>query len=46
MLQFKKASRPILVTEFGIVTEVKLLQSEKAPYPILDTEFGIVMDVK
>ena len=37
---------PILVTEFGIVTDVKPLHSEKAKSPILVTEFGIVTDVK
>ena len=34
------------VTEFGIVTDVKLLQPEKAQIPILVTEFGMVTDVK
>ena len=41
-----KAASPILVTEFGIVIDVKLLQPEKALSPILVTEFGIVIDVK
>ena len=41
-----KAQYAILVTELGIVTEVRLLQPEKAPYPILVTELGIVTDVK
>ena len=41
-----KAYSPILVTEFGIVTDVKPLQPEKAQSPILVTEFGIVTDVK
>ena len=36
----------MLVTEFGIVTDVKPLQSQKAPSPILVTEFGISTDVK
>ena len=34
------------VTEFGMVTDVKLLQPEKAQPPILVTEFGMVTDVK
>ena len=34
------------VTEFGIVTDVKLLHKAKALLPILVTEFGIVTDVK
>ena len=37
---------PILVTEFGIVIDVKLTQPLKAKPPILVTEFGIVIDVK
>ena len=42
----KKVPYAILVTEFGIVTDVKPLQDAKAELPILVTEFGIVMDVK
>ena len=34
----------MLVTLFGIVTEVKLLQPEKAPPPILVTLLGIVIE--
>ena len=34
-----KALYPILVTELGIVTEVRLLQSSKASSPILVTEY-------
>ena len=41
-----KANPPILVTEFGMVIDVKPLQPEKANLPILVTEFGIVTDVK
>ena len=41
-----KANSPILVTEFGMVIDVKPEQPEKAPSPILVTEFGIVIDVK
>ena len=36
---------PILVTEFGIVTDVKREHSAKALLPILVTEFGMVTDV-
>ena len=36
----------ILVTELGIVIDVKLLQPLKAYPPILVTELGIVIDVK
>jgi hypothetical protein len=36
----------MLVTEFGIVKEVRLVQSPKAYIPIVDTELGIVTDVK
>ena len=45
-LHFSKAASPILVTEFGIVIDVKLLQPWKATSPILVTEFGMVIDVK
>ena len=45
-MQSLKASLLILVTEFGIVTDVKPLQPEKAEPPILVKEFGIVIDVK
>ena len=41
-----KAQSPILVTEFGMVIDVKPLHLAKAPSPILVTEFGIVTDVK
>ena len=37
-----KAKSPILVTEFGIVTDVKPLQQAKAQSAILVIEFGIV----
>ena len=36
----------MLVTEFGIVTDVKPEQPEKALLPMLVTEFGIVTDIK
>ena len=36
----------MLVTEFGIITDVKPVHPEKAALPILVTEFGIVTDVK
>ena len=45
-LQPLKASRPIWVTESGIVTLVKELQSRKADDPILVTEAGIVKLIK
>ena len=40
------AKSPMLVTELGIVTEVKFTQSQKAPSPMLETELGIETDVK
>ena len=46
LLQSEKAPTPILVTELGIVTEVRPLQPEKAQYSILVTELGIVTEVK
>lgn len=36
----------MLVTEFGILMEVKELQPEKAAYPMLVTELGISIDLK
>ena len=36
----------MLVTELGILMEVKDLQSWIAPSPMLVTEFGILMEVK
>ena len=41
---FAKASFPILVTEFGMVTEVNIAPSN-ALSPILLTELGIVTDL-
>ena len=41
-----KASIPILVTELGIVTEVRPTHSQKAHSPILVTELGIVTEVR
>ena len=46
LLQPEKALSPILVTELGIVTEVRLLQPQKASLPILVTELGIVTEVR
>ena len=46
LLQPEKALSPILVTELGIVTEVRPLQFSKAPSPILVTELGIVTEVR
>ena len=45
MLQLRKADLPILVTEFGIVIDVKSLQKAKADAPILVTVFGIVTEL-
>ena len=42
----EKAPSPILVTELGIVTEVRLVQPLKANSPILVTELGIVTEVR
>ena len=36
----------MLVTELGILMEVKEWQSEKADFPMLVTELGILMEVK
>ena len=41
-----KAHIPILVTEFGIVIDVKQMQPLKAKPAILVTELGIVINVK
>ena len=40
------AYSPILVTEFGMITEIKPSQAQKAYSPMLVTEFGMVMEVK
>ena len=45
-MQVSKAPPPILVTELGIVTEVRPRHQKKALSPILVTELGIVIDVK
>ena len=37
---------PILVTELGMVTDVRLEQPEKTPPSILVTELGMVTDAK
>ena len=44
--QYQNALSPILVTEFGIVIEVRPVHSPKASSPILVTEFGIVIEVR
>ena len=44
--QPENAEPPILVTEFGMVIEVKPEQPENALLPMLVTEFGIVILVK
>lgn len=33
---------PIVLTEFGIVRDVRLVQKAKQPGPIILTEFGIL----
>ena len=45
-IQAEKVYSPILITELGIVIDVKLLQPLKAEFPIIVTELGIVIDVK
>ena len=44
-LQPSKAQLPILVTLFGMVTEVRPEQSEKAPFEIFNVPSLIVIDV-
>jgi hypothetical protein len=44
--EYWNALKPILVTEFGIVIDVKMEQPLNAKIPILVTELGIVIDVK
>ena len=46
LLQPSKQPSPKLVTELGMVMEVKLLQSEKQSHPKVVTELGMVMEVK
>jgi hypothetical protein len=41
-----KAVEAMLVTELGIVNDVRSLQSENTPPPILVTELGMTTDVK
>ena len=41
-----KVRNSILVTELGIVIEVRLEQREKAVFPILVTELGIEIEVR
>jgi metal-sulfur cluster biosynthetic enzyme len=36
----------MLITELGMVTEVRLMQPEKAQLPILVTELGMVTEVR
>ena len=45
-VQPSKAFPEILVTELGMVTEVRPVQSLKAPSPILVTNLGMVSEVK
>ena len=44
--QLEKAPTPILVTEFGMVMEVRFQQLVKAYFPMLVTELGIVIEVR
>ena len=44
--QSRKASSPILVTEFGMITEIKPSQAQKAYSPMLVTDLPIVTEVK
>ena len=46
LLHSRKAISSILVTLFGIVTEVKLEQRKNAEFPILVTLLGMSIDVK
>ena len=46
LLQPPKQSSPTLVTELGMVMEVKLLQPAKQSHPKLVTKLGMVMEVK
>ena len=46
LLQPSKASSPMLVTLFPIVTDVKPVHPEKARSPMLVTLFGISIEVK
>ena len=46
LLQPEKHPHPKLVTELGIVIEVKPVQPEKHPIPKLLTVLGIVIEVK
>ena len=46
LLQPAKLPYPKLVTELGMVMEVKPLQSAKQSSPKLVTELGMVMEVK
>ena len=43
---FKKALLPTVVTELGIVSDVRLVAPEKALAPIVVTSFGIVSEAR
>jgi len=45
-VQPPSAAYPMLVTDLGIVTEVRLEHPSKAEYSILFTELGMVMEVR
>ena len=44
--EFRNALEPMLVTELGIVMDVKPVAPSKALAPMLVTDDGIVMDVR
>ena len=46
LLHHEKQFSPKLVTELGMVMEVKRMQPKKQPCPKLVTELGMVMEVK
>ena len=45
-MQSEKAYSPMLVTDAGMVTEVRLLQPEKHPPGMLVTDAGMVTEVR
>ena len=45
-LQPENADLPMLVTELGMVTEVRFQQPENADLPMLVTELGMVTEVR
>ena len=45
-VQSANADSPMLVTEFGMLTEVRLEQPQNAHSPMLVTELGMVTEVR